>query len=767
MPPTVAGQKRLTIGVLFGFHVYEGSRPAPFSFPIIRGMQTAAHDKHVNILLSCGVARRTGTSTQRPAWPEVDPDTDFLPVGPWNTDGLVCITPLLTESRLRYVRRLVDDGFPILIVGGDAGYPQVVVDNEGGIRQVVEHLVGHGHRSIAFIAGYEQDTGDSAVRLNAYRKGVREFGLDEDLRLVEYGRHWDRGGYHAMQRLLRSGAKFTAVMCSNDHSAMGAMQALQEAGLSIPGDVAVTGFDDVLEAQSQVPPLTSVHFPLFETGYRSLLLLLKRIQQGRSALKDCTRVYTWLVPRQSCGCLSEMVTKSAEGGSLQPQGAHRPPTGDIDGLAQSMLNTLLEENPFSQESELLPHCRSLAEGFLESIRDGDSAHFLNALSGVLQQVEQKNENSPHVWQSAVTVLRLEADPPDGGEAPPGRAVEDMLHQARTLVSDSVDRRYTRLQVNYADHDENMGLLTARLISVTEEEQVYEALREDLPLVGVRSCNVVFFEPRGEDPVAVSALHPLQADAPVLRFETRQFPPPGLYPEGEPQNLAILPIFFQNERMGYAAFDGADLEPLAVLARQLASSIKNAQLHARVLGLTLSDSLTGVHNRRYFEIMLQKEVERSQRYRRDLAVIMIDIDNFKRYNDAFGHPAGDAALREIAQCVVRGAQRGLDVVTRYGGEEFAVILPETGGTGAWTVAENVRRLVEGNGAFLQPLTVSLGIAVLAGERIYPHMLLEQADRALYQAKHRGRNQTVLFEDWMREAAHFTATEDPAGPADSFR
>jgi diguanylate cyclase (GGDEF)-like protein len=304
----------------------------------------------------------------------------------------------------------------------------------------------------------------------------------------------------------------------------------------------------------------------------------------------------------------------------------------------------------------------------------------------------------------------------------------------------------------------MGMLTARLISSSDVGQIYKTLREDLPRIGVRTCNIVFFEPHGDDPVAGSVLKPLEPGAAEVRFETRHFPPPGIYPEGEPFNLALLPLTFQEEKMGYVAFDGGNLDPLATLVRQLASSIKNAELHAKVLDLSLRDGLTEVHNRRYFEIMLQKETERSRRYRRDLAVIMIDIDRFKLYNDAYGHPAGDEALKEIVQCILRGARRGLDVVTRYGGEEFAVILPETDVEGAWLVAESMRREVEGTGKLLQPTTVSLGIASLRGEKVRPEELVDEADRALYQAKAQGRNRTVVYEEWMQKTAH---AEQPAG------
>jgi DNA-binding LacI/PurR family transcriptional regulator/GGDEF domain-containing protein len=707
---------RLTIGVIFGFHIVEGVQPSSFAFPLIQGMQAAARDKNINLMVGCGVANRVGSKRFRPAWPEVDPDTDFVPVGPWNTDGLIVGVPLWTEKTIRYTQRLISEGFPLLYVGSGSGSPAIMIDNEGGIRQALEHLVQHGHRSIAFIAGDDSDTGDSFARRKAYREGVEEYGLNADSRLLDYGYHWEIGGYQATRRLLQSGVKFTAVMCSNDLSAAGAIRALREAGFSVPRDVSVTGFDDLLESLAQIPPITTVHYPLFETGYRALLLLLKRMEGGAAAIPKVSRVSTWLVPRQSCGCLPKMTVDSLMGADFFEKTPAELPAADKDEIAKAMLNAVSEQSSPSESGTHARQCSRLLDGFLESVESGEPAHFQSVLTELLQEVELADDDSANVWQSVITVLRGGVYAlPQAGVLSRITQAEDLLHQARTLLSESVERRYTRLHVRRTDLDERMGLLTARLIFSSDESQVYKTLQEDLPLVNVRSCNVVFFEPRGEDPAALSVLRPLEPDAPAVRFETRAFPPPGLYPEDEAYNLALLPLFYQDEKLGYVAFDGENLDPLAALVRQLSSSIKNAQLHAKVLELSLTDGLTGVHNRRYFEIMLQKETERSRRYRRELAVIMIDIDRFKGYNDAYGHPAGDEALKEIARCIERGARRGLDVVTRYGGEEFAIILPETDAAGARTVAENVRK-----------------------------ELVDEADRALYQAKCQGRNRTVVFD-----------------------
>jgi diguanylate cyclase (GGDEF)-like protein len=746
--------KRHSVGILIGYHLYEGSRPNRFTCPLIRGMQAAARDNTVHLMVACGVARRMGLYLHRPAWPELDTETDFAPVGPWNTDGLIFIAPLLKKQRIQYARKLVDEGFPVFFLGGDSDYPAIVVDNEGGIRQAMDHLVQHGHSDIAFIAGDEKDLGDSATRVKAYRQGVFDLDLNADSRLMEYGQHWDDGGYNAMRRMLQSGVKFTAVMCSNDLSALGAMRALKEAGIRIPQDVALVGFDDVLEGLAQIPPLTSVHYPLFETGYRALLLLLKRIEQGPNALPDITRVSTWLVPRQSCGCLPEMVTTAVIGPETPAPDADQSPRRIKDGLALAMQEKLEAEGCQTHGDDLSRDCGRVADSFLLSMEGGDFSHFQNALLEILQHMETTSDDDVYMWQSVISILRQGARAilkEDRDSLRAGR-VEDLLHQARALLSESDLRRHTRLKVQQTNDEESMARLTARLLSSSDEGQLYTALREDLPQVGVRSCYVVFFEPQGDDPVAVSSLQSLAKDEPPLRFETRKFPPPGLYPEGEAFSLAILPLFFREEIMGYVVFDGGNLDPLAMLVRQLSSSIKNVQLHAKVLELSLTDALTAIHNRRYFEIMLQKEVDRSQRYSRDLAVIMIDIDHFKLYNDAFGHPAGDRALQEVAHCITRGARRGLDVVSRYGGEEFVIILPETNTEGAKIVAEKIRDEMAASRAFLRPTTVSLGIASLRGERLRAQLLVDQADRALYQAKNQGRDLAVVFEEWMLKAAH---------------
>jgi diguanylate cyclase (GGDEF)-like protein len=253
---------------------------------------------------------------------------------------------------------------------------------------------------------------------------------------------------------------------------------------------------------------------------------------------------------------------------------------------------------------------------------------------------------------------------------------------------------------------------------------------------------MLFESQDNDPVAWSVV--LDAQASNQRFLSRQFPPADLYPPDDLLNIILLPLVFQGEVLGYCAFEATKLESCAVIALQLANTIKVLRLHDQIVELSLTDPLTGLHNRRYFELFLTNEIAQRQRYPHNLSIIMVDIDHFKDYNDQFGHLAGDQALRQVADCLTSGC-RATDVVTRIGGEEFAIVLTETDINGALIFAEKLRATIADNTGFKQQITVSLGVTELSEQILEAEVLLDRADQALYEAKKAGRNCVCIYDD----------------------
>lgn len=164
-------------------------------------------------------------------------------------------------------------------------------------------------------------------------------------------------------------------------------------------------------------------------------------------------------------------------------------------------------------------------------------------------------------------------------------------------------------------------------------------------------------------------------------------------------------------------------------------------------LSILDGLTELYNHRYFHDLIAREVNRALRYPQVFILLMIDIDDFKGFNDKYGHLAGDCALREVAKVMLR-TLRKVDLICRYGGEEFAVILPQTNIQGGKDVAERLRNIIEGmdikdeKNTFLGKVTISVGVASFPENGQSKEDLMKAADAALYQAKSQGKNKFCL-------------------------
>jgi diguanylate cyclase (GGDEF)-like protein len=222
-------------------------------------------------------------------------------------------------------------------------------------------------------------------------------------------------------------------------------------------------------------------------------------------------------------------------------------------------------------------------------------------------------------------------------------------------------------------------------------------------------------------------------------------------EPERGNVLAVPLRSQGAIVGVVAlydrtdgrpFDATDEDALGTLVGQASIAVDNVQLHHEAQRLSTTDPLTGLWNFRYLSMSLAREIERSTRFDRPLAVLMLDLDHFKQVNDVYGHARGDAVLRELAHRVQEQI-REVDTFARYGGEEFVVVLPETTVDGAGQLAERicvaVRRdpfLFEGE----EPLhvTVSVGGAAFPDHGSTPATLMRAADKALYVAKGEGRD-----------------------------
>lgn len=203
------------------------------------------------------------------------------------------------------------------------------------------------------------------------------------------------------------------------------------------------------------------------------------------------------------------------------------------------------------------------------------------------------------------------------------------------------------------------------------------------------------------------------------------------------------VVFCAETDAIQAMSGEDRLVLQAVASELVVAVENSQLYKLTRSLAITDELTGLRNYRYLQQRLDEEVERARRFHKHVSLVMVDVDDFKMFNDTHGHIAGDGALADLGR-VLHSCVREVDVVCRYGGEEFSIVLPETDATGAYVVAEKVREMVAefaftgSDGGEDVTMTVSVGVASYPAHAYDKETLLKQADDALYRAKGSGKN-----------------------------
>jgi diguanylate cyclase (GGDEF)-like protein len=206
-----------------------------------------------------------------------------------------------------------------------------------------------------------------------------------------------------------------------------------------------------------------------------------------------------------------------------------------------------------------------------------------------------------------------------------------------------------------------------------------------------------------------------------------------------QTLGVLTLHSSDRN----AFRESELQSLESVADICANSIQNAHFVERVKQLAYLDGLTGIFNRRFFDLRILEEIERARRYGTGMAIIMVDIDQFKRLNDEFGHLLGDEVLRQVSSLFHRQLRK-IDVVCRYGGEEFAILLTQTNAQQAMTIAEKLRRTIEKwqFPGVPRTVTISAGVAAFPTHGTTRDEMIRAADTGLYVAKQAGRNHVCL-------------------------
>ena len=219
-----------------------------------------------------------------------------------------------------------------------------------------------------------------------------------------------------------------------------------------------------------------------------------------------------------------------------------------------------------------------------------------------------------------------------------------------------------------------------------------------------------------------------------------------------KDFIIAPLWSKNNPMGIIIVDNyitkkpitdEDLRILTMFINQASGAIENSKTYEDTLMRAHTDTLTSLWNYGYFQYKLDEEIMKARSDNRKISVLMVDIDNFKKFNDTFGHQAGDEALKNIATNIQRSARK-IDIACRYGGEEFSFILPDTSKEEATTIAERMRTTISNTAIMNYTFTISIGIASFPEDAQNKEELIRKSDWALYKAKNEGKNKVVTIQ-----------------------
>lgn len=523
----------------------------------LAGITDAAEANNVNLVHFIGgkLALLTSPDNQTPSFGLYDL------AKPDQFDGLILASDVANGTKADELKAFVKmfGNLPIITQSVDVqGASMFIPKNEDGMRALVSHLIEeHGYKRIAFIRGTEGQV-DAEQRYQAYKDELQAHGLRFDGDLVVDGDYTPESGRAAIHTLLgERKLRFQAVVAANDRMAFGALEALQQRNVRVPDDVAVTGFDDLREAQATGVPLTTIRQSFYTTGKQALETLVKRIDGGTSPRKIQTP--TQLIIRWSCGCLPENVRQAA----VAPRDVAK--TGKLENKRETALRALLNSAGVTEQDEEFAQFKDSFgrawDGFLLTLNNKSSSDDFLKTINAMTELMQKYDMPTSVWHNVISMMRRYAL---GGitDHQIMLQAENLFQQARLLAGELSQRSqaYRRLVL---EQQENVlqGFSFSMAPAMTLDE-IGSAISEHFPAMGIERWYVMFYSDVNE-PQSISAPPPesykLLFQYEGEKFEiprkqafigTGQLVPRGKTPEDHRYTAVIMPLSLAKNRFGF-------------------------------------------------------------------------------------------------------------------------------------------------------------------------------------------------------------------------
>lgn len=690
-----------------------------------------------------------------------------------NLDGLIIFATI--------TNRLSDDAFkaflqnkalPVVILGRELeGYSSVTSNQSTGMHQLMQYLCDQcNYQNFAFVRGWK-DNFDSQVREDIFCEELSKRGLATPESLRVTGEFFAPKAEEVTYQLLDSGQPIDVIVAATDAMAQGVINALTDLNISVPEDIAVTGFDDDAISELTIPPLTTVRQPVVEIVQKTIDILVKSMF-GASCMSEVLQ--SQLVVRESC-----QTTKLTEQQEVSVDVPEKIQAAFRQYLAQELDDRDLlkfwshEVKQWKLEHGSYQLCFDWLDYFVREVE-------INQLD-----VDKRINANNFIKKARKNIVSL-----------------------INYTSYDVGKKYRNNFINAMDTGRSMW-------AQSDMSMLMDYIQTQLPKRKINQCYVLLKRSNAGLRQSYTEQKPELDLELILRYtkdtedtkdtESKQqqemfFDSNSFISElfGELTydcSLVFLPLFSATGLYGYMVIDsenfrhGSDNEEefetmYSSFRRDMSNAIhitlqrqaivthmstlenlvdkrtaelrkeivehKRTELELRLANGQLAeqatqDGLTGINNRYAFDKYLEKQWLEHTQQSKPISLILCDIDHFKLYNDNYGHLQGDDCLKEIAELLVSQVNYPRDFVARYGGEEFVIVLPDTSEVGACEVAEKIhialfeKALPHETSLTIPQVTLSMGICTLIpSSETSMELIILQADQALYYVKNRGRN-----------------------------
>jgi len=662
-----------------------------------------------------------------------------------NMDGLIILGLVVgfnlpKEEIIKFYKRFYPQ-LPVVSLGLETEeIPCVISDNRKGFQELLIHLIeDHRYRSIAYVAGPINNE-EAQIRNNTFYETLREYDIEIKPEYIYESDFTTPQGIYAIRTFLdERKIKPDVIVFSNDNMAIAGLEELKRRKIKVPNEIAITGFDNILESTFVEPSLSTVEQNLSELGKKALEMCHSLIL-GKEIPKKI-EIPTKMTIRESCGCTRFYIRLSKKEEKVWSK------IFDLKKDKEdfySLLNEYLISNIETKSPRNIKWIKNIIKKFYNSVI-GTEENFITEIESLLLNNNVDTELLEETFNNINSFIDMH--------------FENSLHQkAKNLILQSINvlKDYKEKKLKHEifktnDLIDHLGYIGADLLSTLQMDEILNRVSYRLPEIDLNTFYIFMYQKDSNCKKVKNILSVVDGNIKTKEkgiFDIEEIIPESLLPKRR-LNLVLEPLFVENDHLGYIVFEYGPKKGVIyeILRAEISGGIKGALIIEELKKLAITDPLTSLPNRRALDEILQREIERSKRYNRPLSVMVIDLDNFKMVNDTFGHSFGDEVLKTVGK-ILRESCRKVDIVGRYGGDEFIIILPETNLKNTIKVANKLIKNVDKIELFSPNkariyLSISIGIAVYPDTTIELEKLINFADLAMYEAKSLGGKQYSII------------------------